>query len=178
LIENSSFLPIVRTIKTNSMLRFQAKKFNYLISAKYLRNTALKCYTVALTRDIDESLAGSALSLDKIKSSTIDLELAKKQHQNLTNLLRTLSLDVHTLPSDGFPDSVFIEDTCVIVDGVAVITSPGAMSRKNEVNAVKEYIEKNFSGRLKVVTLEQGTLDGGDVMLAGMDCFLVLPMKF
>lgn len=64
----------------------------------------------------------------------IDLDDAKKQHENFVRLLRELGLDVIELPPDeGLPDCVFVEDTAVVCNGTALITRPGAAHRAKEV---------------------------------------------
>lgn len=64
----------------------------------------------------------------------IDLEDAKKQHENFVRLLRELGLDVIELPPDEtLPDCVFVEDTAVVCNGTALITRPGAAHRAKEV---------------------------------------------
>lgn len=41
-------------------------------------------------------------------------------------MLRELGLDVVVIPEDDlYPDCVFVEDTAVVADGVALITIPG-----------------------------------------------------
>lgn len=64
----------------------------------------------------------------------IDVDDAKKQHENFVRLLRELGLDVIELPPDeGLPDCVFIEDTAVVCNGTALIARPGAVHRAKEV---------------------------------------------
>lgn len=45
---------------------------------------------------------------------------------------RTIGLTVSEMPSDGFADSVFVEDTVVLAGKTAMITVPGAESRRPE----------------------------------------------
>lgn len=67
----------------------------------------------------------------------IDLENAKKQHENFVRLLRELGLDVIELPPDeALPDCVFVEDTAVVCNGTALITRPGAAHRAKEVGVM------------------------------------------
>jgi dimethylargininase len=122
--------------------------------------------TVAITRDIDDSLVKAALTLNPGSQSTIDIKLARAQHSRLNEEIKKAGVTVHNLKSDGYPDSVFIEDTAVIVGDTALITNPGADSRKGEVTAVREYLQKNFK-QLKVVDLPKGTVDGGDILFTG-----------
>lgn len=66
----------------------------------------------------------------------IDVEEAKKQHENYVRLLRELGLDVIELPPDeALPECVFVEDTAVVCNGTALITRPGAAHRVKEVAA-------------------------------------------
>ena len=45
----------------------------------------------------------------------VDLDIAIKQHNLLQEALISAGLDLIELPSDGYPDSVFVEDTAVVV---------------------------------------------------------------
>ena len=77
--------------------------------------------------------------------ATIDLALARKQHEHLNETLRSLKLEIHELPSDGFADSVFIEDTAVVIGTTAMITKPGARSRQGETARVRQYLKEKFA---------------------------------
>jgi N-Dimethylarginine dimethylaminohydrolase len=67
--------------------------------------------------------------------------------------------------TDTLPDSVFVEDTAVVLGSTAVITNPGAESRKAETTTTE------FSLRAQGLAIERiqdpGTLDGGDVLQVG-----------
>jgi dimethylargininase len=53
-------------------------------------------------------------------------------------LLRELELDVIEMPSDEeLPESVFIEDTAVVCNNIALITKPGSPTRLKEVSEEK-----------------------------------------
>ena len=69
------------------------------------------------------------------------MDTAGIQRASLLTAMKLAGIEVVELPSDGHPDSVFIEDTVVIVDNVAMITNPGALSRREETVAVKAYLE-------------------------------------
>ena len=65
----------------------------------------------------------------------IELEEAKRQHEAYVRLLRELGLDVIELPPDeSLPECVFVEDTAVVCNGIALITRPGAPTRIKEVS--------------------------------------------
>ena len=67
------------------------------------------------------------------------------------------------------PDSVFIEDAAVVFDEIAVLMRPGAPSRRREVDAVAAAL-----GRYRPIQsiAAPGTMDGGDVLLAGRRVFV------
>lgn len=132
------------------------------------RNASTFNKTVAITRNIDDTLKTAALTMNTSNLATIDLALARKQHAQLNETLRSLKLEIHELPSDGYPDSVFIEDTAVVIGNTAMITKPGARSRQGEVDRVRQYLKEKFAGKLNVVDLPGGTVDGGDVLFTGM----------
>jgi dimethylargininase len=93
---------------------------------------------------------------------TIDLTLARRQHATYEQALRAAGCEVRQLPEQPEqPDSVFVEDTAIVLDEVAVITRPGASSRRGEVESMAGML----SGLREVVRIEPpGTLDGGDVL--------------
>lgn len=92
----------------------------------------------------------------------IDLALAGRQHAAYEQALREAGCEVRQLPElPKQPDSVFVEDTVIALDEVAVITRPGAASRRAEVDSMAAAL----SGLRKVLHIEApGTIDGGDVL--------------
>jgi dimethylargininase len=123
---------------------------------------------LALTRDISPAIEHCELT--HLERVTIDVERARAQHSDYEGTLRKLGCEVRRLPaSDDMLDSVFIEDTAVVLDELAVITRPGAESRRKETAAVAEAVR---SYRPVVAILAPGTLDGGDVMVAGQRIFV------
>src|SRR5205823_10759620 len=67
------------------------------------------------------------------------------------------------------PASVFVEDIAIVFDEVAVVTRPGAESRRAEVPAVAEALTRYRPVR---VIQAPGTIDGGDVLVAGRRVFV------
>ncbi|HEY2780491.1 MAG TPA: arginine deiminase family protein [Steroidobacteraceae bacterium] len=63
-----------------------------------------------------------------------------------------------------YPDGTFVEDTCVIAEGVAIATRPGAKSRTGEVASVAATLRR-FRPRLEQIEAP-GTVDGGDICQA------------
>lgn len=91
-----------------------------------------------------------------------DLTLALIQHQAYVDCLRALGLTVDVLPpANGFPDACFVEDTAVVTREVAVISRPGAPSRRDEIVSMEPVLAKlRPLDRIEA----PGTLDGGDIL--------------
>ncbi|HVZ49988.1 MAG TPA: arginine deiminase-related protein [Gemmatimonadaceae bacterium] len=95
----------------------------------------------------------------------IDMERARAQHVAYCDLLASLGCDVVILNTNhAYPDAVFVEDTAVVLDEVAVLASPGAESRRGEVAGVAQEL----AGHRPLERIERpATLDGGDVVVTG-----------
>lgn len=96
----------------------------------------------------------------------IDMQRAREQHAAYCALLTALGCTVTTLSVNAaFADGVFVEDTALVFDELAVMTSPGAESRRGEVAGIEAELRKH---RKQVVRIElPATLDGGDVAVTG-----------
>lgn len=118
---------------------------------------------IALTRDVSPAMDRCELS--HLARSPIDHARAVAQHAAYEQCLMELGCRVHRVPADAsMPDAVFIEDTAVVVDELAVVTRPGAASRRGETAAVAPALAAYRS----VAEIEApGTLDGGDVLRIG-----------
>ncbi len=95
----------------------------------------------------------------------IDVADARFEHLEYRRALAACGAEVTVLEADlGCPDCVFVEDTAVIADGLALITRPGAPSRQPETTRIAEAL----ATACEVVRMEPpATLDGGDVMRVG-----------
>ena len=97
-----------------------------------------------------------------------DYELALKQHASYIEALKKCGVEVTVLPADeNFPDSCFVEDTAVLTRKCAIITNPGAESRKREIEAMIPVIKKFYPEDCIEYIQAPGTLEGGDVMMVG-----------
>jgi dimethylargininase len=111
--------------------------------------------------------------LKRVDLGTPDLALALQQHRAYCAALRQCGLQLIELEADAaHPDATFVEDTAVLVAGLAFVTRPGAVSRRGECGAVAEALQSRFATVLDM--LAPGTLDGGDVCIAGDRCFIGL----
>jgi dimethylargininase len=100
-----------------------------------------------------------------------DFEKALAQHEAYANALRACGVELTILAADeDYPDSVFIEDTAVLSEKMAVITRPGAPSRRGEEAVVIEALSL-FYDHLEYI-IAPGTLEGGDVLRAGDRFFI------
>jgi dimethylargininase len=119
--------------------------------------------SIAITREVSPRFAECEIT--HIERTPIDLDSARAQHHAYVNALRELGCDVIELPAEpDLPDSVFVEDTAFILPEVAVITRPGANSRKPETESIVEALTPLV--RL-VHVREPATVDGGDVLVLG-----------
>ncbi len=118
---------------------------------------------IALLRDVSPSIASCELTY--LERQPIDPARAVEQHERYREVLRDLGLEIVSLPGDAaHPDCCFVEDTAVVLDEIAVITRPGAASRRDETRVVAEAL----AAYRHVVAIEApGTLDGGDVLVMG-----------
>ncbi|MBN1858623.1 dimethylargininase [Candidatus Bipolaricaulota bacterium] len=100
----------------------------------------------------------------------IDITRARAQHAAYEDALVACGCRVERVArAEAMPDSVFVEDTAVIVPEVAVITRPGAATRRGETEAVEESIRSRRSIRN---IRAPGTLEGGDVLRIGRTVFV------
>ena len=118
---------------------------------------------LALVREVSPQLARCELT--HVARSAIDAGRAALQHRAYTQALQSLGCTLEWLPAlPDFPDSVFVEDTAVLLAEVAVITRPGASSRRGETATVAAALERHAPiARIS----EPGCLDGGDVLHVG-----------
>jgi dimethylargininase len=124
--------------------------------------------SIALTRAVPRSI--DRCELTHLARTPIDYARAVEQHAAYEAALRRAGCRVERLPdAPDLPDSVFVEDTAVVFDEVAVIARPGAESRRGEVHAMVAALGPHR--RLAYIE-EPGTLDGGDVLVTPRRVFV------
>jgi len=122
----------------------------------------------AITRDVSPRIGNCELA--HLERAPIDLGRARQQHDAYCGALSELGWTIIRLPaSPDLPDSVFVEDTTVVTDEAAILTNPGATSRRPEIAPVAEVLEKF---RKTAVVRPPATLDGGDVFFLGRDVWV------
>ncbi len=124
--------------------------------------------TIALTRPVPPSIASAELT--HVERVPIDAERAGQQHRRYCELLGELGCSVHELTrADDLPDSVFVEDAAVVLPEIAVVTRPGAQSRRAEVESVAQALQRYR----ELASIEApATLEGGDVLRIGRRLFV------
>ncbi len=125
--------------------------------------------SAALVRPPSPRLADAELT--HLEARPIDAGLAAEQHRGYVALLERLGLEVVALPPlDDHPDGVFVEDVVVVAGDLAIITNPGADSRRGEVDGLEAVLAARG---LRTARIEApGTLDGGDVLQVGDSVFV------
>jgi dimethylargininase len=125
---------------------------------------------IAMTREPARTL--DACELTYMEREPIDPDAAARQHRCYREALEACGARVVTLPpAEEFPDSVFVEDTAIVLEEVAVLTRPGVVSRRGEVSLIEAEV-----ARLRpVVRVEPpATLEGGDVLRLGRTLYVGL----
>jgi dimethylargininase len=111
--------------------------------------------------------------LTHLERVSVDVDLARRQWEDYTAALEANGFPVVEVDaSEAHPDSVFVEDAVVVFGDLAVLTSPGAESRRGETDAVRPVVDRLG---LEVSAIElPGTLDGGDVLKVGRRVYVGL----
>ena len=123
---------------------------------------------IAITRPVSPTI--NKCELTHLSRTDIDVELAQTQHRNYEKALAALCCDVRSLAlAPELPDAVFVEDTALVLDEIAVITRPGAAARRAERDSVATALAQYRD--LRWIDAP-GTLDGGDILRLGRTIFV------
>ncbi len=123
---------------------------------------------IAITRDVSSRF--NECEITHIDRAPIDVRAACVEHHEYVKALKQLGCQVVELPEEpDLPDSVFVEDTAFILDEVAVITRPGADSRKPETESITQALSPY---RPLIHVTDPATVDGGDVLVLGKNIFI------
>jgi dimethylargininase len=103
----------------------------------------------------------------------INMDLAMRQHENYTKLLKKLCNNVNVINDNNkCPDCCFVEDALMCIDNTLILCNPGETSRKPEVAEVERIIKSDYLHLPIYKINEPGHLDGGDVLFTGRDIFV------
>ena len=123
---------------------------------------------IAVTRAVSDAIARCELT--HVAREPIDLVRARAEHRACEQALESAGCEiVRVAPAHDLPDAVFVEDTAVVFDEVAIAMRPGAMSRRPEVPGVADVLSR-YRDVLRIDA--PGTIDGGDVLVAGKRVFI------
>jgi dimethylargininase len=123
---------------------------------------------IAITRRVSPVI--NQCEITHIAREPIDYERACSQHKQYEDALRSLGLDVISLDAEpDLPDSVFVEDTALVLDEFAIMLNPGASSRRPEVASV----EQALAPYREIFHIQPpGTVDGGDILTVGRTIYV------
>lgn len=126
----------------------------------------------AFTRAVSPRLADCELThLDR---QPISPQVAAAQHSAYEQAIGEAGYELVRLPAlDAHADGVFVEDTALLLGGHAIITRPGAASRRPEVESTAAALDNHF----QVHRLERGTVDGGDILRIGKTLYVGLSRR-
>ncbi len=114
----------------------------------------------AITREVNAAIGSCELTF--LPRVEVDADLAVLQHQHYQSALSSLGCEIIIVPTEpGLADSVFIEDTAIVLDEIAVLCRPGATTRRAEVAGVERILKQH---RSLASIMPPGTLDGGDLL--------------
>jgi dimethylargininase len=127
----------------------------------------------ALVREVSPTIVDCQLT--HLPRQAIDFQRARQQHAAYTDLLAELGVrPVHLPPLPHCPDAVFVEDTCLVLDEVAVILPMGCIARRAELEGLAPVLSRYRP----VVSLDpSGSLDGGDVLRVGRTLYVGLSAR-
>jgi dimethylargininase len=128
---------------------------------------------IAYTRAVSPTLADCEIT--HLERMPLDVARAAVEHEAYEALLEKLGASLRRLPpAPDLPDAVFVEDTAVVLDEIAVIAYPGAASRRPETLSVASALAAH---RPLAHIASPATLDGGDVLVAGRTIFAGLSSR-
>ncbi|MGX7030800.1 dimethylarginine dimethylaminohydrolase family protein [Vagococcus zengguangii] len=103
---------------------------------------------------------------------------ALMQHENYVSALTKTGVNVTVLePQDDFPDSCFVEDVALCTSKCAIVTRPGALSRRKEA-ALPDMIAalEKFYENIEYIK-DPGTVEAGDIMMVGDHFYIGLSAR-
>jgi dimethylargininase len=105
-----------------------------------------------------------------VDDQPIDVELARRQHEGYRAVLSECGASVTLLDvNSDMPDCVFVEDTALVLDELAVMLSPGAESRRREPAGIEPEVAKYRPiARIKL----PATIDGGDIVVSRRELYV------
>lgn len=122
----------------------------------------------ALTRGVSPTIGDCKLTF--MERERIDVAAATRQHEAYRQCLTKMGVQITSLDLLPYaPDAVFIQDTAVVVDEVAIVATMGAACRAEEVESVAQVL--SLHRPLKRLS-PPATLEGGDIVRIGRTLYV------
>jgi dimethylargininase len=122
----------------------------------------MKKFNHIIARTPAKSLINGLTSADLGKP---DYQKALDQHNSYIHALQQCDVDITILPaSEAFPDSVFVEDVALCTPHCAIITRPGAETRRAETTLITDAITRFYPNKVEYIQAP-GTVEAGDIMM-------------
>ena len=124
--------------------------------------------TIAIVRAVSPEI--SKCEITHLVRQPVDVQVATNQHAEYERVLASCGCRILRAPATPeLADGVFVEDTALVLDEVAVMMRPGARSRRPEIASIEELLsEYRPLRRIEA----PGTLDGGDILRIGRRVFV------
>jgi len=109
--------------------------------------------------------------LTTVKLGLPNYEKALVQHTEYIKALDECGLEVIVLEkNEQYHDSTFVEDVALLTKNFAIVTNPGAPSRRGETKEIKRILRDYYINIEEVQ--EPGTVEGGDIMKVGVHFYI------
>jgi dimethylargininase len=137
--------------------------------AAHSPGTPLKTVSRAIVRRPSRRIADGEVT--HVARLPMDVDRAFRQYDNYLQTLESLGIELlfaSELPEH--PDGLFVEDTLFMVEHLAVLTRPGAATRRGEVASVAALVATLGFDSISIA--DPHTMDGGDVLVVGKHVFV------
>jgi len=138
-------------------------------------------YNFALVSRVANSFQENS-SYELMGRERVDIERARREHEELVDALRRIGVDVIELPCDEKqPDGLFVDDIAVVINGTALICNPPSLkdrpSRQGELAVVRQVLRKEIGLKIVEVDTEKAQVEGSDVLWTGREIFVGLSTR-
>ncbi|MFT4939080.1 MAG: dimethylargininase [Paraglaciecola sp.] len=114
--------------------------------------------------------------LTEAKLGKPDFALAIEQHQDYIAALQECGLQVTVLEAlEAYPDSCFVEDAALFTPKGAILTRPGALSRRGEVQHITSAIHQFYPNPDAIIAPDH--IEAGDIMMVGSHFYIGLSAR-
>src|SRR5882672_9258632 len=94
---------------------------------------------IAITREVSPAMGQCELT--HLRRVAIDVDRARAEHRAYEASLVEAGCRIERLEAGpDMPDAVFVEDTAIVFDELAILARPGAASRRQETDAVADAL--------------------------------------